>query len=469
MLFIRLLVLPLVLALVGCGPYMRTRTLELQAFRSPEVCGQGPYDVVLTAEGAPWGETLEVRLVSPHPLRGFTEVLVDGEPYGARTAFGSFLVGRAASGINGRSFRYVHSEQTVDNARCLTAPEPAPAGPTVTVLEAPVVESRPVESRPVDPPSAGGSALTVAAPPGGSPTATAEPRPVEPAVVGLEPTAYRSTWSIDLGAEWMERNGLGYQLLHRAEWGQSARSLPLTPPLRPGAEIRIRIWSEEPNLLEGTLFVVHHEARQPNVSDEQWLAHLEQQAEARRRRNEERWAASRRRSEARIQRCEANPDRDECRPRPRRTTTSAVAQRPPPSPEPPRPDGPPPPPPSETRPPQPSPNATWISGYWRWYEARWIWQAGGWEIPPEDLEAGRLVTAPAPPPALRVEAAPPMPAPHMVWVAGYWQWDGARWVWVVGHWVIPQPDATYVAPRWRARGAGVVFVPGRWEIRVGRD
>ena len=416
---------------------MRTRTLELEAFRSPEVCGQGPYDIVLPAAGASWGEILEVRVVSPHPLRGYTEVLVDGEPYGARTAFGSFLVGHGATGINGRSWRYVHSELVVDNARCLDAP--APPGPGVVVVEAPPLE-------PASPPVA-------VAPP--SAPAVAVDAPPAPTAVGLEPTAYHSTWSIELGPEWMERNGLGYQSLYRAEWVQRARSLPLTPPLPAGAEIRIRIWSEEPNLLEGVLFVVHHEARQPNVSDEEWLAHLEREDEAARRRNRQLWETNRRQNEARRQRCEANPERDECRPRPRRPAPTAVAQRPPAPPAPPRPDGPPPAAPSEVRPPRPSPNATWISGYWRWYEARWIWSPGGWEIPEEDLVAERTVVAPAPPPALRVEAPPPMPAPRMVWVAGYWQWDGARWVWVVGHWVIPQPDATYVAPRWRARGAGV--------------
>ncbi|MEM1413403.1 MAG: hypothetical protein AAGH15_00810, partial [Myxococcota bacterium] len=287
--------LPLLLVALGCGPTLRTRTLELEAFRSPEVCGQGPYDLVLKAAGAPWGETLEVRVLSPHPLRGYSEILVDGAPRGDRAAFGSFLVGRGSQGTNGRSWRYVHAEQQApDNARCLHG-----AGP-----EGPVVAA----------PSSGEASPGAAAAPGPAPV------PGAPGNAGLEPAPYPSTWSLDLGAEWMERNALGYQTLQRAVWGQSMRSLPLTPPIRGGAEIRIRIWSDEPNLLEGVIFVVLHEALEPSVSDEAWLAHLERRAEEARREDEARWAANERENEARRRHCAANPDDDACRPAARRTT-----------------------------------------------------------------------------------------------------------------------------------------------------
>lgn len=33
------------------------------------------------------------------------------------------------------------------------------------------------------------------------------------------------------------------------------------------------------------------------------------------------------------------------------------------------------------------------------------------------------------PPVIIVE-----PVPVLVWVAGYWAWDGVAWVWVPGHW-----------------------------------
>ncbi|HVY44889.1 MAG TPA: hypothetical protein VHB21_03380 [Minicystis sp.] len=42
--------------------------------------------------------------------------------------------------------------------------------------------------------------------------------------------------------------------------------------------------------------------------------------------------------------------------------------------------------------------------------------------------------APAPLPEQRYAA----PAPGMVWIAGSWHWDGARYVWLPGHWESPR-------------------------------
>jgi hypothetical protein len=33
------------------------------------------------------------------------------------------------------------------------------------------------------------------------------------------------------------------------------------------------------------------------------------------------------------------------------------------------------------------------------------------------------------------------PTPGLVWLAGHWHWDDARWVWVPGHWESPPPAA----------------------------
>jgi hypothetical protein len=43
------------------------------------------------------------------------------------------------------------------------------------------------------------------------------------------------------------------------------------------------------------------------------------------------------------------------------------------------------------------------------------------------------------PPAPLPEFQSTAPAPGMVWVAGYWHWDGTDHVWVPGHWESPPP------------------------------
>jgi opacity protein-like surface antigen len=58
------------------------------------------------------------------------------------------------------------------------------------------------------------------------------------------------------------------------------------------------------------------------------------------------------------------------------------------------------------------------------------------------------------PPAPIVERHPVAPGPRYVWTDGYHRWDGHRYVWVSGRWVMP--------PR-----AGVVWVPGHWDARPG--
>lgn len=67
------------------------------------------------------------------------------------------------------------------------------------------------------------------------------------------------------------------------------------------------------------------------------------------------------------------------------------------------------------------------------------------------------------PPAAIVETRPVAPGPGYFWTAGYHRWDGTRYVWVPGAWVLPpRPHAVWVAHRWVRRGGGWVFVEGHW-------
>ncbi|MCP3139141.1 hypothetical protein [Pyxidicoccus xibeiensis] len=113
-----------------------------------------------------------------------------------------------------------------------------------------------------------------------------------------------------------------------------------------------------------------------------------------------------------------------------------------------------------------------INGYWEQDSQGWRWVSGGWarldsnmvEIPVAP-SSETLSTVQAPPP-VRVEAAPPAPAPDLVWTPGYWYWTGATHVWVDGAWVAPpQPNLVYVSPRWVRRGPSWFFSCGGWAVR----
>lgn len=134
---------------------------------------------------------------------------------------------------------------------------------------------------------------------------------------------------------------------------------------------------------------------------------------------------------------------------------------------PPRPSGPPPAPLAETMPPKLSVNAEWRPGYWQWIDSTWVWLAGVWRVPEADVIAEQTTTAPTAPPPPKVEAPPAAPVATVVWVPGFWQWDGGTWIWIAGAYQMrPTASLSWRAPAWQPRGNVHVLVPGAW-IRVG--
>lgn len=70
------------------------------------------------------------------------------------------------------------------------------------------------------------------------------------------------------------------------------------------------------------------------------------------------------------------------------------------------------------------------------------------------------------PPAPLAETAPPPPAPGYVWNPGYWSWNGIKYVWVPGRYVVaPFPHARWIGGRWVHRGHRWAWVDGRWRRR----
>lgn len=74
-----------------------------------------------------------------------------------------------------------------------------------------------------------------------------------------------------------------------------------------------------------------------------------------------------------------------------------------------------------------------------------------------------FVEVPYPPPAALVEVVPKRPNGDAVWVDGAWAWRGRYYVWQRGGWLLPPQDAAYAS--WQAQLAAdgrLLFAPGTW-------
>lgn len=71
---------------------------------------------------------------------------------------------------------------------------------------------------------------------------------------------------------------------------------------------------------------------------------------------------------------------------------------------------------------------------------------------------------PYPPPAALVEVVPERPdASDAVWLDGHWIWRGRYYVWQRGGWMIPPENTAYAT--WQSvltKDGRIVFAPGVW-------
>lgn len=73
--------------------------------------------------------------------------------------------------------------------------------------------------------------------------------------------------------------------------------------------------------------------------------------------------------------------------------------------------------------------------------------------------------SPSAPPQPPIEEIPPAEQPmNHLWRKGYWDFDGAQFVWIPGHFISrPDPTAAWTPDRWEQRAFGWAFVPGYWQ------
>ena len=77
--------------------------------------------------------------------------------------------------------------------------------------------------------------------------------------------------------------------------------------------------------------------------------------------------------------------------------------------------------------------------------------------------AGEIVVRIAPP-RMVVERRGHPPSRNHVWIQGYHNWDGQKYVWTAGRWEQPpRAHAKWVAHHWVHRNGGYVLVEGHWQ------
>src|SRR5262245_24939120 len=67
------------------------------------------------------------------------------------------------------------------------------------------------------------------------------------------------------------------------------------------------------------------------------------------------------------------------------------------------------------------------------------------------------------PPDPIYEDIPAAPGYGMVWIDGYWDWNGSDWYWIEGHWESQRDGYVYVEPYYDYSDGGYVYCGGYWE------
>jgi hypothetical protein len=154
---------------------------------------------------------------------------------------------------------------------------------------------------------------------------------------------------------------------------------------------------------------------------------------------------------------------------------------------------------SETHPDE---NSEWVPGYWKWdaeknnytwvpgtrrrtipgmkwSPGRWITVPSGYEWSPGHWYSESVTTKTAgdtretvivreAPPALKEEVQPPPTGAGLVWIPGYWNYQGGGYAWIPGRWDRPLAEnMVWVRPYWYRGAAGYAFIAGHWDYPAG--
>ncbi len=109
----------------------------------------------------------------------------------------------------------------------------------------------------------------------------------------------------------------------------------------------------------------------------------------------------------------------------------------------------------------------WVAGYWRQTGDEFQWVPGFWNATPRDNRPPEVTYYPEPPAPPNV-APGVAPGPDMIYVPGYWMWNGDRYAWRAGYWNRARQGYLYVPSHYRWTPSGYVFIGGYWDLAVSR-
>ncbi len=258
----------------ACGPSLRSRPGPVQAFRSTQVCSQGPFVVDLPASGARWGEEIVVKAWSRRVIQGRYDVTVGGQVvasghFGKRYyRYGPEAQQQSATRSSVSRWR-MHTAKGPDNRRCVAAPGAQPGQ-----------KGGPAASGGTSGGTNGGTngRGSVARPTPAPRTARAAPPRKVITFQPLTQAQYKSHLKD-------ERSYLRYDLIKMSLGKVEVSNYPYCRPSRrsgilKSTRIRIRLWSETPNDMEGAWFEVQQNRYKPSVSEAEFIAHLDKRQAA---------------------------------------------------------------------------------------------------------------------------------------------------------------------------------------------
>ncbi len=267
----------------GCGPFLARREHKKQYFRSARMCSQGPLEVEVQATGYRWGEDIALKVYSPRPL-SFQYVIDIGDEK------------KVSSGRIGRD------DENVENSRCvLSEKETLSLGVRVETEERQGredgVDSEWIQEQKHD---GKGERIKTEVHADSSRESSHLSTGEKASLQILEPVSEEvGLQKIRLLQEKTKTRVYTISLLGR-NWpvryrGCANKSLHPNPYAR-STEVRIRIWSREPNDLDGVVFAVLHNHHVPTVNESKWLSYVQKQI----RKCEEREAEKRQRELERL-------------------------------------------------------------------------------------------------------------------------------------------------------------------------
>jgi hypothetical protein len=103
----------------------------------------------------------------------------------------------------------------------------------------------------------------------------------------------------------------------------------------------------------------------------------------------------------------------------------------------------------------------WVAGFW----ANAQTQAPA-EGQPVNAAANPVTYYPEPPAPPAVAPPPPAPSADMFYVPGAWVWYDGRYAWRAGYWQVGRPGYIWVASHYRWTPFGYVYVAGYWDLAV---